>query len=88
MINLQDFKFTNTREIFSIEDQSADGGVPLLKFRMFDRFDWMEHGITTRAGGVSKGIFSELNLSFTRGDEMASVDENFNSTEISIHEEV
>lgn len=88
MINLQDFKFTNTRKVFSIEDHSADGGVPLLKFRMFDRFDWMEHGITTRAGGVSKGIFSELNLSFTRGDDRAAVDENFHRTAISLHAEV
>jgi YfiH family protein len=35
------------------------------------------HLITTRAGGVSEGIFSTMNLSFTRGDDPARVTENF-----------
>ena len=31
------------------------------------------HGFTTRLGGVSKGIYSSMNLSFTRGDEEEAV---------------
>ena len=36
-----------------------------------------DHLFTTRMGGVSTGIFSSLNLSYTRGDEEGAVDENF-----------
>ena len=35
------------------------------------------HGFTTREGGVSEGIFSSMNLSFTRGDDPARVKENY-----------
>lgn len=34
------------------------------------------HGFSTRQGGVSQGIFSEMSLSFTRGDAFESVMEN------------
>lgn len=88
MINLQDFKYTDTRQVFTLDDQTAAGGVPLLKFRLFNQFEWISHGITTRAGGVSQGIFSQLNLSYTRGDDKAAVDENFHRTAISLHAEV
>lgn len=88
MVNLHDFKYTDTRQVFALDEKSARGGVPLLKFLLFAQFGWMEHGITTRAGGASKGIFSELNLSYTRGDDKAAVDENFHRTAISLHAEV
>lgn len=35
------------------------------------------HGFTTRHGGVSKGIFSTMNMSFTRGDDPDAVIENY-----------
>ncbi len=85
MMRLQDFKAGDSRKVFELENHSADGGIPLLKFRLFAQLDWMEHGVTTRAGGASKGIFSELNLSYTRGDDKAAVDENFHRTAISLH---
>lgn len=53
-----------------------DGEVPYLTFRKLDQAGAV-HGFSTRAGGVSKGMFSSMNLSYTRGDEEASVDENF-----------
>lgn len=34
-------------------------------------------GFSTRLGGVSEGIFCSMNLSYTRGDDPARVDENF-----------
>ena len=37
---------------------------------------WLKCGFSTRKGGVSKGIFSSMNMSFTRGDEEADVREN------------
>lgn len=80
----EDFKFTDARPIFEIADSSADGGVPLLKFRLFNQFPMLTHGITTRAGGVSQGIYETLNLSYTRGDDRSAVDENFLRTAVSL----
>jgi copper oxidase (laccase) domain-containing protein len=36
-----------------------------------------KHAFTTRAGGVSSGAFSSLNLSFGRGDPAENVTENY-----------
>lgn len=36
------------------------------------------HAFSTRLGGVSQGIFSSLNLGMNRGDDIASVKENWN----------
>ena len=51
--------------------------LPLLSFPLLSRCDGVQHGFTTRAGGVSEGEWSSLNLSFTRGDDEWSVRENF-----------
>ena len=51
--------------------------IPLLKFPMLEACDLIEHGITTRLGGVSEGMLASLNLSFSRGDEKERVQENF-----------
>lgn len=37
----------------------------------------LAHGFSTRAGGVSRGIFSQLNLGLHRGDDEESVLENY-----------
>lgn len=39
--------------------------------------NWLVHGFSTRFGGVSRGIYSSMNLSFTRGDEESCVKENY-----------
>ena len=36
-----------------------------------------EHLFSTRIGGVSKGCYESMNLSYTRGDEKSAVDENY-----------
>lgn len=36
-----------------------------------------DHLFSTRLGGVSRGYLGSMNLSYTRGDEKANVDENF-----------
>lgn len=51
--------------------------LPLLTFSMLENIPGIRHCFTTRAGGVSQGIFRSLNLSFTRGDDGASVLENY-----------
>lgn len=52
-------------------------GVPYLVFRNLEDTKLVCHGFSTRLGGVSKGHFAELNLSFTRGDDPECVRENF-----------
>ena len=38
--------------------------------------DAIGHGFTTRDGGVSEGPYASLNLSWSRGDDKAAVEEN------------
>ncbi len=53
-----------------------NGGVPFLTFPIFPD-DEIVHGFSTRLGGVSEGIWSSMNLSFSRGDREERVRENF-----------
>ena len=48
-----------------------------LTFPAFDEFNFISHAMTTREGGVSKGCFESMNLSFTRGDDESMVNENY-----------
>lgn len=52
-------------------------GVTYLTYPAFEKFPEFYHGFSTRLGGVSKGIYSSMNLSFTRGDEEEAVLENY-----------
>lgn len=51
--------------------------LPMLQFPLLSQCTCAQHGFTTRAGGVSIGEWSSLNLSFTRGDDAGAVQENF-----------
>ena len=51
--------------------------LPMLRFPLLAKCACVQHGFTTRAGGVSDGEWSSLNLSFTRGDDETAVRENF-----------
>lgn len=59
---------------FSVQGEEQ---FPLLTFPALERLDFVRHGFTTRMGGASRGIFSTLNLSFTRGDDEETVRENY-----------
>lgn len=52
-------------------------GVLYYAFPALEAFGFVRHGISTRLGGVSGGVFESMNLSFTRGDEESRVRENF-----------
>lgn len=54
-----------------------NNGVPYLTYPAFEKFPEFYHGFSTRLGGVSKGIYESMNLSFTRGDDRAAVLENY-----------
>lgn len=87
-MKIEDFKKKDSGQVFYLEDMQQEGGVPLLKFHLLASTGLVEHGFTTRAGGVSEGIFSSLNLSYSRGDKKAAVDENFRRVAVSLHADV
>lgn len=53
-------------------------GVTYLTWPEFEKIQGFVHGFSTRLGGVSEGIYSSMNLSFTRGDKEEAVRENYN----------
>lgn len=59
------------------EHQIENGSLPLLHYPLLEQTGIVEHCFTTRLGGVSEGVCSTLNLSFSRGDNPDSVLENY-----------
>ena len=51
--------------------------VTFLTYPAYEEMNWLVHGFSTRFGGVSRGIYSSMNLSFTRGDEENAVKDNY-----------
>lgn len=70
-------KDNQINQIIENEYISEHGSFPYLEFPLLKQSGLVTHLFTTRAGGVSKGKFESLNLSFTRGDEQEAVEENF-----------
>lgn len=68
------FRFKSEEHIFTVKDSD---GVQYLEFPLLANTDAVRHGISTRIGGVSEGIYSSMNLSFTRGDKKEPVLENY-----------
>ena len=59
-----------------LPEEIIRNGIPFLSFPMLEETGLVVQGFTTRMGGVSKGCFASMNLSFTRGDDEADVREN------------
>ena len=73
-----DFKKKDDRDVLQLERfQIEKGELPVLHYPLLDACGMVKHCFTTRGGGVSKGMFESLNLSFTRGDDEADVQENY-----------
>ncbi|MBQ4569326.1 MAG: peptidoglycan editing factor PgeF [Ruminococcus sp.] len=53
------------------------GEVPFLTYNKLSEIPFIRHAFSTRLGGVSKGEFSSMNLSFGRGDADENVTENY-----------
>ncbi|HHW46573.1 MAG TPA: peptidoglycan editing factor PgeF [Clostridiales bacterium] len=62
---------SNTLKINSKDD------VTFMTFPAFERTGLVTHAFSTRTGGVSTGIYSSMNLSFTLGDQEENVLENY-----------
>ncbi len=53
------------------------GELVYLTFPILEEIEGINHLFSTRMGGVSEGIYSSMNLSYTRGDRKDAVDENY-----------
>lgn len=52
-------------------------GVKIIRFTPLDKFDFVDVAFSTRSGGVSKGQYSSMNLSYSLGDDDENVINNF-----------
>ena len=66
--------YKDNRKVF--EEKEIEQ-VPFLQYPLFENTNIVNHGISTRLGGVSKGIYATMNLSYTRGDAEENVRENY-----------
>lgn len=69
------FNYKNDSPVFSIKEEN---GTPVLQFSIFNQTGMVNHGFSTRLGGVSEGIYESMNLGFSRGDDLKNVEENYN----------
>lgn len=60
-----------------ILEEKQVGEVLYLSYPLLESTGIVKHGFSTRVGGVSEGIWSSMNLSFSRGDDESNVRENF-----------
>lgn len=65
---------TGTKDVLK---RNREGTLEYLTFPALEETGMVKHLFSTRLGGVSEGIFAEMNLSFTRGDKEEAVQENF-----------
>lgn len=56
---------------------NQENATPFLYFSELNALPFIKHGFSTRLGGVSTGVFTSLNLSFSRGDKEESVKTNY-----------
>lgn len=86
-MNTIKFQRKNKEETLRVDLEQLAGGncLPLLRYPLLEQTGFVEHGFTTRLGGVSQGIFESLNLSFTRGDEPEAVRENYRRVAEALH---
>ena len=51
--------------------------IPRISYISLEQYPWLINAFSTREGGVSAGMYSSMNLTFTRGDDPDKVRENF-----------
>lgn len=75
-VSMSEIKIKRTGEQRTME-LGEKNGVYYLFFPRLNELGIVEHLFSTRLGGVSKGCYESMNLSYTRGDEKEAVDENY-----------
>ena len=58
-------------------DKAKEDVVPYLRYPILEDTGLVNHGFSTKLGGVSKGYFASMNLGFNRGDVAEDVMENY-----------
>lgn len=66
-------KYKNQERIF---DEKIVNGVPYLSYPILEKTGIVNHGFSTRLGGVSTGHCATMNISTTRGDDPDAIIEN------------
>ena len=66
-------KYKNDEQI--LKEYVIDS-VPILKYSLFEKKGIVNHGFSTKLGGVSTGHCATMNISTSRGDDPAAVEEN------------
>ena len=51
-------------------------GITYFFFPQWEKYKFINHGFSSRSGGVSKGPFASLNLGYSGGDVPGAVNEN------------
>ena len=69
----------------TVRSVTAENGVPYLRFPMLESESFIEHGFSTRKGGVSTGIYERMNLTFNLEDDPENVSENFRRMAAALH---
>ena len=83
-----DYKLNRKSSVRMRMKQNRNGEVEFLTFPLLEQTGIVRHLFSTRIGGVSKDIWTSMNLSYTRGDEKEAVDENFKRIAGVLHCEV
>ena len=64
------------REGEETTDLHEKDGVVWVSYKVLDRIPWLINAFSTRLGGVSEGIYEQMNLAHTVGDDPEKVLEN------------
>ncbi len=75
------YRHENSRQV----RVNREGELVWLTFPILEEQKQVNHLFTTRMGGVSEGIYSTMNLSYTRGDRKEAVDENYRRIAAALH---
>lgn len=65
------------QNLVRMPDGGKEAELEYLTFPALSQTGIVEHLFTTRLGGVSKGIYSSMNISYERGDEASDVLRNY-----------
>ena len=55
----------------------TENNIPRISYLSLEQYPWLINAFSTREGGVSTGMYSSMNLAFTRGDDPEKVSENY-----------
>lgn len=76
-VNRDNIKYNNNNNMAGAGILDCTKEPCIITFPELSKLDFIQHGFSTRLGGVSTEHLSTMNLSFTRGDLRENVETNF-----------